>query len=150
MRGQGRNRGARARSAGGGLSRLAKSRQFMPPAHLNEQWRSSQSRPTGHLLAEIQTWASNRGGTSPFRSPKRGACDVGPDPPALPWHGIKCLSLASSGVISLSSLCIRPGKAAWVLYVDATCINYDGNAFDATLIAMVAALKNSTLRNGAF
>ena len=30
-----------------------------------------------------------------------------------------------------------------MLYVDATCINYDGNAFDATLIAMVAALKNS-------
>jgi exosome complex component RRP43 len=32
-----------------------------------------------------------------------------------------------------------------VLYVDATCINYDGNAFDAALIAMVAALKNTTL-----
>ena len=33
----------------------------------------------------------------------------------------------------------------WVLHVDATCINYDGNAFDATLLAMVAALKNSEL-----
>jgi len=32
-----------------------------------------------------------------------------------------------------------------VLYVDATCINYDGNAFDATLMAMVAALKNTQL-----
>lgn len=31
-----------------------------------------------------------------------------------------------------------------MLYIDATCINYDGNAFDAALIAMVAALKNST------
>ena len=31
----------------------------------------------------------------------------------------------------------------WVLYVDATCINYDGNAFDAALVAMLAALKNS-------
>lgn len=41
------------------------------------------------------------------------------------------------------SLCIEPAKAVWVLYVDATCINYDGNAFDATLLAMVAALKNS-------
>lgn len=49
-----------------------------------------------------------------------------------------------SGVISTTSLCIASGKAAWVLYVDATCINYDGNAFDATLIAMVAALQNST------
>ena len=48
-----------------------------------------------------------------------------------------------SGVLSTSSLCIEPGKSVWVLYVDATCINYDGNAFDATLVAMVAALKNS-------
>ena len=46
-------------------------------------------------------------------------------------------------MVSTSSLCIEPGKAAWVLYVDATCINYDGNAFDATLLAMVAALRNS-------
>lgn len=47
-------------------------------------------------------------------------------------------------MLPLSSLCIHPGKAVWVLYVDATCINYDGNTFDAALIAMVAALKNST------
>lgn len=49
-----------------------------------------------------------------------------------------------SGIVPLPSLCIEPGKAVWVLYVDATCINYDGNAFDATLLAMVAALRNST------
>ncbi|TFK94906.1 ribosomal protein S5 domain 2-like protein [Polyporus arcularius HHB13444] len=53
--------------------------------------------------------------------------------------------LVSSGVVPTSSLCIEPGKAVWVLYVDTTCINYDGNAFDATLLAMVAALKNTTL-----
>jgi len=52
-------------------------------------------------------------------------------------------ALVSSGLLSLSSLCIERGKAAWVLYVDATCINYDGNVFDAALIAMVAALKNT-------
>jgi len=46
-------------------------------------------------------------------------------------------------MLPLSDLCIHPERAAWVLYVDATCINYDGNAFDAALIAMVAALKNS-------
>ncbi|KAI0650899.1 ribosomal protein S5 domain 2-type protein [Trametes meyenii] len=53
--------------------------------------------------------------------------------------------LVSSGVVPTTSLVIEPGKAVWVLYVDATCINYDGNAFDATLLAMVAALKNTTL-----
>jgi exosome complex RNA-binding protein Rrp42 (RNase PH superfamily) len=49
----------------------------------------------------------------------------------------------SASVIPLSSLVIEPDKAAWVLYIDATCINYDGNVFDAALIAMVAALRNS-------
>lgn len=51
----------------------------------------------------------------------------------------------SADVLPLSTLCIHPERAAWVLYLDATCINYDGNAFDAALIAMVAALKNSTV-----
>ncbi|KAF9819470.1 hypothetical protein IEO21_02078 [Rhodonia placenta] len=53
--------------------------------------------------------------------------------------------LVASGIVPLPSLCIEPGKAVWVLYVDATCINYDGNAFDATLLAMVAALRNTRL-----
>ncbi|KAH9939311.1 ribosomal protein S5 domain 2-like protein [Epithele typhae] len=53
--------------------------------------------------------------------------------------------LVASGVVPPASLCIAPGRAAWVLYVDATCINYDGNAFDAALLAMVAALKNVRL-----
>lgn len=55
------------------------------------------------------------------------------------------IALRSSGVIDTSSLCIHPEKAAWVLYVDATCINYDGNVFDAALVAMVAALRNTRL-----
>ncbi|KAF8878591.1 ribosomal protein S5 domain 2-type protein [Gymnopilus junonius] len=54
-------------------------------------------------------------------------------------------ALLTSNVLPLSSLCIESGKAVWVLYMDATCINYDGNAFDATLLAMVAALRNTTL-----
>lgn len=55
------------------------------------------------------------------------------------------LKFRSSEVLSTSSLCIHPGRAAWVLYVDAICLNYDGNAFDAALLAMIAALKNSKL-----
>ncbi|THH15954.1 hypothetical protein EW146_g4613 [Bondarzewia mesenterica] len=61
----------------------------------------------------------------------------------FPFRVFFFLSTTSSGVIPLDSLCIHPGKAVWVLYVDATCINYDGNAFDAALVAMVSALKNS-------
>jgi len=58
--------------------------------------------------------------------------------------------LVAAQVVPLSSLCIARGRAAWVLYVDATCINYDGNAFDATLLAMVAALRNTRLPQASF
>ncbi|KAF8257818.1 ribosomal protein S5 domain 2-type protein [Lactarius quietus] len=54
-------------------------------------------------------------------------------------------TINAAGVLPLSALCIHPERAAWVLYIDATCINYDGNAFDAALIAMIAALKNSAI-----
>jgi len=54
-------------------------------------------------------------------------------------------ALVLSNIIPTKSLCIRSGKFVWVLYVDATCINYNGNAFDATLLAMVSALKNVRL-----
>jgi len=54
-------------------------------------------------------------------------------------------TLILSNVLPTRSLCIRPGKFVWVLYVDATCVNYNGNVFDATLLAMVAALKNVRL-----
>jgi exosome complex RNA-binding protein Rrp42 (RNase PH superfamily) len=46
-------------------------------------------------------------------------------------------------MIDPDSLCIQPGKAVWTIYVDAVCINFDGNAFDATILAMGAALSNS-------
>ncbi|EGO01276.1 hypothetical protein SERLA73DRAFT_179422 [Serpula lacrymans var. lacrymans S7.3] len=59
-------------------------------------------------------------------------------------------ALVMSGVISLSSLCIHSGRSVWTLYVDATCINYAGNAFDATLLAMVAALKNTRIPQASF
>ncbi|WWD20524.1 hypothetical protein CI109_105000 [Kwoniella shandongensis] len=53
--------------------------------------------------------------------------------------------LVSSRTIPLSSLVIAPGKAAWVIYIDVVCINYDGNAFDAAVLAVMAALKNARL-----
>ncbi|EKM59904.1 uncharacterized protein PHACADRAFT_181840 [Phanerochaete carnosa HHB-10118-sp] len=59
-------------------------------------------------------------------------------------------TLVSTGVISTRSLCIESRKAVWVLYVDATCINYDGNALDATLVAMIAALQNTRLPKATF
>lgn len=59
-------------------------------------------------------------------------------------------TLTSSNFISLHSLVIHPAKAVWTLYVDATCINYDGNLFDAALLAMVAALLDTRLPRAAY
>ncbi|KAF8602638.1 hypothetical protein BDV93DRAFT_443830 [Ceratobasidium sp. AG-I] len=52
---------------------------------------------------------------------------------------------ASSKAIDPTTLCIYPGKAAWVIYVDAVCVNYDGNILDATVLAVVAALQNARI-----
>ncbi|QRW16551.1 3' exoribonuclease family domain-containing protein [Rhizoctonia solani] len=53
--------------------------------------------------------------------------------------------LSSSNAIDPKTLCIHTGKAAWVIYVDAVCINYDGNILDATMLAVVAALQTVRL-----
>ncbi|KAG6379753.1 ribosomal protein S5 domain 2-type protein [Boletus reticuloceps] len=52
-------------------------------------------------------------------------------------------ALVRSNILPLDTLCISSGRAAWCLYIDATCLNYDGNAFDAALVAIMAALGNS-------
>jgi len=40
------------------------------------------------------------------------------------------------------------GKARWYLYVDIYCLDFDGNITDASIIAMLAALKNVKLQQG--
>ncbi|KIM22946.1 hypothetical protein M408DRAFT_332623, partial [Serendipita vermifera MAFF 305830] len=54
-------------------------------------------------------------------------------------------TILKSQMIPANSLVIHPGKAVWTIFVDAVCINYDGNALDATLLAMVSALCNTRL-----
>ncbi|KAG8783865.1 hypothetical protein FRC12_019280 [Ceratobasidium sp. 428] len=53
--------------------------------------------------------------------------------------------LVSTCAIDPTTLCIHPGKSAWVIYIDAVCINYDGNILDATMLAVIAALQNATI-----
>ncbi|XP_064482039.1 exosome complex component RRP43-like [Ornithodoros turicata] len=53
--------------------------------------------------------------------------------------------LNSSGCIDLERLCIVEGKLSWCLYVDLTCLDYDGNVAEACIMAATAALANLTL-----
>lgn len=53
--------------------------------------------------------------------------------------------ITSAEVLLPSDLCIAPNKLAWCLYCDVICLNYDGNLYDASLIALMAALQNVLL-----
>ncbi|KAG4305108.1 hypothetical protein PORY_001278 [Pneumocystis oryctolagi] len=50
-----------------------------------------------------------------------------------------------SKMLPLSSLLISEHKAAWVLYIDLICLNYDGNAMDVAWIALTSALETTRL-----
>ena len=54
-------------------------------------------------------------------------------------------ALCASRVLPLETLVIQRGKAVWTIFVDATCVSCDGAVFDASLVAVVAALRNSML-----
>ncbi|GAA5927549.1 hypothetical protein JCM1841_002337 [Sporobolomyces salmonicolor] len=58
--------------------------------------------------------------------------------------------LLSSNVVPLSSLIIEPGKAAFVVYLDVVCLNYDGGVLDAAVLACVGALKSLVLPKATF
>ncbi|XP_075707850.1 exosome complex component RRP43 [Rhinoderma darwinii] len=53
--------------------------------------------------------------------------------------------LENSQIIQKEDLCIAKGKLAWVLYCDLICLDYDGNLFDASVCALVAAMRNVRL-----
>ena len=45
-----------------------------------------------------------------------------------------------SEVVHLDKLCITPGEKVWVLFIDIHILDYDGNLFDASSLASLAAL----------
>lgn len=54
-------------------------------------------------------------------------------------------TVVNSGMIKPGDLCILEGKYVWTIYADLTCLNYSGSILDASLKALVAALKNTKL-----
>ena len=47
--------------------------------------------------------------------------------------------------MDLEKLCIEEGKKVWMLFIDLHVIDYDGNLFDASNLAVMAALMNTKL-----
>ncbi|MCG2886411.1 MAG: exosome complex protein Rrp42 [Vulcanisaeta sp.] len=74
--------------------------------------------------------------------------DVEPGPPdenAIEIARVVDRAIRHSGFIDFKSLSIVTGKHAWFLWVDIYVINHDGNLIDASTIAAVTALMNTTL-----
>lgn len=53
--------------------------------------------------------------------------------------------IKTTDLLPPETLVIEPEKAAWVVYVDLMCLNYDGNVFDAAWTALVAALYDTQI-----
>jgi exosome complex component RRP42 len=51
--------------------------------------------------------------------------------------------IRESGMVDVDKLCIKEGEEVWMCFIDIYALNYDGNLFDATNLAAVAALKTA-------
>jgi len=93
-------------------------------------------------------------------SPDEGSISVGVEllPLASPefefgppsWDSIELSRVVDRGIresktIDFKDLCITEGELCYVVYIDAYAINHDGNLFDASEIAAMAALSQTKL-----
>ena len=53
--------------------------------------------------------------------------------------------IRESKSIDTKKLCIKKGEAVWMIVVDICTINVDGNLFDASALAVLAAIMDTTL-----
>ncbi len=63
-----------------------------------------------------------------------------PDENAIELARVVDRSLREPKVVALDKLVLEPGKSVWRVYVDIYVLNHDGNLFDASMLASMAAL----------
>ncbi len=68
-----------------------------------------------------------------------------PDENAIELARIVDRSLREVNAVDRKSLVIRPGDKVWVVFVDLYVLDYDGNLYDASMLAAMAALLDTTL-----
>ena len=68
-----------------------------------------------------------------------------PDENAIELARVVDRSLREVGVVDLEELAIRPGDRVWVVWVDLYILDHDGNLFDASMLAAMAALLNARI-----
>ncbi len=70
-----------------------------------------------------------------------------PDENAIELARVVDRSLREVKAVDLESLVIRAGEKVWNLWVDIYVLDHDGNLFDASMLAAMAALETTTLRD---
>jgi exosome complex component RRP42 len=63
-----------------------------------------------------------------------------PDENAIELARVIDRSLREPKVVALDKLVLEPGKTVWRIFVDLYVLNHDGNLFDASMLASMAAL----------
>lgn len=68
-----------------------------------------------------------------------------PDENAIELARVIDRSIRETNAVDRKSLVIIPGLKVWVVHVDIYVLNYDGNLFDASMLATMAALIDTRL-----
>lgn len=68
-----------------------------------------------------------------------------PDENAIELARVVDRSLRDVGVLDLEALTIRPGDKVWIVWVDLYILDHDGNLFDSSMLASMAALLNARM-----
>ena len=53
--------------------------------------------------------------------------------------------IRESKAVDFKSLCVREGELVWIVFIDSYVLNDDGNVFDATALAALAALNQAMI-----
>jgi len=69
----------------------------------------------------------------------------GPRTEAIELARVTDRGIRGSECMPLGDLCIEPGKKVWIVFLDFTVLDHDGNMFDAAELACAAALASANV-----
>ena len=79
----------------------------------------------------------------PMASPRFGKEDMATE--SVEISRVIDRGIRNSGAIDMDSLVITPGEEVWSLFVDILVIDFDGNLFDSSHMALIKALETTPL-----
>ncbi len=68
-----------------------------------------------------------------------------PRPEAIEVARVVDRGIRETGTVDMAKLCIEEGEKVWILFIDVHVLDYDGNLFDASNYAALAALTSTTI-----